>query len=127
MIRRPTISTRTYTLFPCTTLFRSIDHRPPACVVARRGGRRPREVRRERVIGIEPSAQIVTQILFGVGKLQVHAQYPHNVLAMTPCCTSLDPPKIVIARRNIRCPSLPGAYSGANSGDRKSTRLNSSN
>src|SRR3546814_21055799 len=108
MIRRPTISTRTYTLFPCTTLFRSIDHRPPACVVARRGGRRPREVRRERVLGIEPSAQIVTQILFGVGKLQVHAQYPPNVLGMIPCCSSPAPPKPVLDRRDLCFPRLPG-------------------
>src|SRR3546814_4967732 len=60
MIRRPPRSTRTDTLFPYTTLFRSRHHRPPvADHPPRRESRARRPLRRRQIDAGEPAAALL--------------------------------------------------------------------
>src|SRR3546814_963010 len=105
MIRRPPRSTRTDTLFPYTTLFRSIgdlDHVAAAAVAIL--DREPRPVARD--------ARVQPQLV----ALQVEAQDRLEPGTVQPCAGA----------------RIPGPAAAANVGldrihvDRKSTRLNSS-
>src|SRR3546814_8203530 len=61
MIRRPPISTRTATLFPYTTLFRSRRGRP----CAPSGGREPRHADDVRAYDVQPQSERAQALLHG--------------------------------------------------------------
>src|SRR3546814_15963755 len=96
MIRRPTRSTRTYTLFPYTTLFRSLALRARAGVERRLVGR-----------GVEQVRIVPERRLRAVAVVDVENDHRD-------------------ARRPVGRAGMRGADRHAVEQDRKSTRLNSS-
>src|SRR3546814_503954 len=126
MIRRPPRSTRTDTLFPYTTLFRSPAHRALQCGLrhqsarpgpglgrARPGGRggaggggRPCCAARRDHAG-EQSVALVRQ---AVSRLQADAAYPRSYYAATACGLEPAPP----LRGDHRCDVcvIGGGYTG---------------
>src|SRR3546814_3170463 len=105
MIRRPPRSTRTYTLFPYTTLFRSLLHRHFA-------------------------AKMGLGILRPV-RMTLHRDMRHRafeVILADPMGTAIGAGKLgEVARRRSGDPDhVEGRPPRANGKDRKSTRLNSS-
>src|SRR3546814_6728455 len=82
MIRRPPRSTRTDTLFPYTTLFRSPQGRARPAAINHGGHVHPRDDR------AAPAPLLVDQRMEGTGRCQWHA-VGHRV----------DPPGLVLCRR----------------------------
>src|SRR3546814_18960228 len=122
MIRRPPRYTRTYTLCPYTTLFRSDDRRVnrlAGCTVPQHGG-----------LALVGDAECIDLVggEAGIGERPLHAG--HRVVPDVHRIV-LDPAGL---RERLRQFALRGATlaaidiedNGASAGDRKSTRLNSS-
>src|SRR3546814_3235447 len=116
MIRRPPRSTRTDTLFPYTTLFRSLGFEPWAGRAAARvaGYRHVRENRTPRM-----PEEIVTPLL--AGSLRYITTFATDILAARAALDRLEArrARLLAAERG-----LPDAERRLR--DRKSTRLNSS-
>src|SRR3546814_2273737 len=79
MIRRPPRSTRTDTLFPYTTLFRS-TRQDPAIAAALREARHPASGRARRVWW--PALAVAASLLVAVGLMFRHQLLPDNVPAI---------------------------------------------
>src|SRR3546814_6740778 len=112
MIRRPPRSTRTDTLFPYTTLFRSIPHRAPA-----RGG----VSFGKKGIGHKGSIDVsgIPALAGGEEFLRMWKQSNGNVLCVIdPAALGADPMLFGLA--------IVDAVRHGAKADRKSTRLNSS-
>src|SRR3546814_14750553 len=97
MIRRPPVSTRTDTLFPYTTLFRS----PFSLLVQRKG------TKRKDTLAFAPSLR--------EGSLRCSARRPPLKLAAVP-----------LRQSAADSPGASALLGASQRGDRKSTRLNSS-
>src|SRR3546814_14523461 len=116
MIRRPPRSTRTDTLFPYTTLFRS-KHEAPEVPMALQDAQRAISIVRHHAIeyGIDPDKIGVMGFSAG-GNLAVLSSTAFNARSYEP----VDASDQASSRPDFAIPVYPGHL------DRKSTRLNSS-
>src|SRR3546814_5884424 len=101
MIRRPPRSTRTYTLFPYTTLFRSLML-----------DRLHHEAHRIDVVGLGPRAKLVTGLAHRNVDVGAHRAFFHIAVARPD-----------IAQDQSKFPKINPCFGRR---DRKSTRMNSS-
>src|SRR3546814_6570396 len=116
MIRRPPRSTRTDTLCPYTTLFRSLHHRGQVGIFLQHGGvlgRARLGVARHELLQLVVAAQHAIEAL-----VEVHGS--SRFLSSSGCPPPPPPP---LSSNNSR---IMSSSSAASAGDRKSTRLNSS-
>src|SRR3546814_12169412 len=97
MLRRPPRSTRTYTLFPYTTLFRSVYACEPTTA------------------GLVPGPDLRRRVFGGIG----HVRPPGHMMRRAHPARAAALREAAFAARGAANPTAPG-------GDRKSTRLNSS-
>src|SRR3546814_10051127 len=108
MIRRPPRSTRTDTLFPYTTLFRSIRRISYAALHDRARGVSGALA----ALGIGPGDRVATL----AWNTQGHVEAWHGIMGMGAVCHTLNPPLTPAQLASML----------AQSADRKSTRRNSS-